>query len=206
MMCISTKRKDYKMSEVTLEIAPALFMELATVGNIAGTDYSRPVLTAVKFTIKDGEVTATATDSYSLVVMTRETATTDNGEFLVPAKWMMELGKKVKSTKALMLKLEFTDTTITATMVGRDGTATISTDLVGGTYPNLSFIIDGWSPATEPFDFGVNLPLLARFAKVSPLDTKGSHGLKIQPGKSAQHAVKVTCSGFMGLQMSFRMD
>ena len=186
----------------TVFIKAADLLDLATTAVFATNDMSRYILQAVRLEVGAGTVVATATDSYRLVMMTRDTETEGSGTYLVPATWLATVAKAVKSSRcAGVVTLTLTERNASAHYLGRDGESSSSTPLIEGKYPDLSQIIDKWEPETKPGEFGLNPTFLADFAKLAPFNTKRTtDALRIEIGKD-RGPVKLSGPGFTAYQM-----
>ena len=137
---------------------------LTTVGASAATDRGRPILMAVHLSTADGRLTAEATDSYSLARVS--VASDAQGvDVLIPAKWLDEVRKATKVTRAP--KRPVTLIIGADTVEASDGNVTLIAQVVAGNYPELNSIIPAEASYVHEFA-AFNPSLLALMAKILP--------------------------------------
>jgi hypothetical protein len=152
------------------------FADLASVGNFATGDFGRPLLTGVFVRQNErGEITATATDSYKLAVITRE-AEELTGEFapvIIPADVLIRAAKAFKKAFKVTVSVEGDNVKISAPQFDD----VYGCRVIDGNYPDVDSLIPermGINPPAENGD-GRYLPqvafnpyLLADTCKIAP--------------------------------------
>lgn len=113
---------------------------LATVSASAGTDKARPILLAVHLFAGNGEMTAEATDSYTLARISVESDVTGL-DALIPAKWLVSTLKALKplarNVAGALVTLSIEGGTVTLS----NGDITMSSLLVEGNFPKTEQLI-----------------------------------------------------------------
>jgi len=167
--------------------------DLVTAGAFAGTDPARPLLTGVLLEVsRDGEtvtVTATATDSYKLVTITR-TATVEAGESnalegindgetvtaLISAKGLTAASKSACKDSGKSGSVRVTVYDDRATVSGIYGSSLVyPAELIEGTYPDCRQVVPAdsfYSNSDGIKSIGLNPHFLGMFAKLAPWNLK----------------------------------
>lgn len=105
-----------------------------TVSHAAAKEDSIPLLTAVNFTVKDGQLTASATDRYRLAENTVSVDSKIEGTLTVSAKTVMDIARHLDTTATW--EVRFSETLVAV----NDGHSQIVRSLIDGEYPNVSKI------------------------------------------------------------------
>jgi DNA polymerase-3 subunit beta len=106
------------------------------------TDESRYVLNGIFFSLKEHKLTMVATDGRRLALVDEEVdvPSGSQGDFIVPAKAVNELGRLLQDTGEVEIK--FTDNQAAFTLKDEKGHATLLiTKLIDGSYPNYRQVI-----------------------------------------------------------------
>ena len=171
----SATRVDFALPWQTLS-------DLASVSATCPTDDARPILTAIHL-VSDGiTITATATDSYALAIVTTSGANVTSPpewiapafDVLIPATWLNAALKATKPGRfprwAVRLTLEPDERGGTVTLSTLAGDVSTSGPLMLGDYPKTAQLIP--TPAQYVHErAGFNAAFLARMAKILPPDT-----------------------------------
>ena len=106
------------------------------------TDESRYVLNGIFLSLKDNKMTMVATDGRRLALVDEEAEVPEKsqGEFIVPAKTVGELGRLLQDKNEV--EIRFTDNQAAFTLKDDKGSAIlITTKLIEGNYPNYRQVI-----------------------------------------------------------------
>lgn len=159
--------------------SPRLRRALAQVVFAAATDDSRPVLTGVHFGIHDRTIRLAAADGFRLAVHTLDLdAATEDREAIIPARVLNELSRLLGGTDE-PVRMTFN---AARTQVMFDlGHATLSAQLIQGTFPNYEQLI--------PANFGTSTEVVVadfirevRIASIFARDGSGIVRLIATPG------------------------
>lgn len=159
----------------SITIAASDLMELATVAAFASTDKAREILTGV-FIEYDGAGTikATATDSFKLAVITRETAggvQCDAFSVLVDGKGFAAAVKNVYKDAGRTGWARFVVSPERGRVEVGDDSVLYPAAILGGTYPPTSNLIpsnDAYAAADGVNRIGLNPVFVGQFAKIAP--------------------------------------
>lgn len=102
-----------------------------SVSHAAAKDDSLPVLTAVNLKVKDGQLTASATDKYRLAENTVSVTPGIDGELTVSAKTVIDISRHLDPTATWDVR--FSETLVAVS----DGRSQIVRSLLDGDYPNI---------------------------------------------------------------------
>ena len=177
MTSTSATRVDFALPWQTLS-------DLASVSATCPTDDTRPILTAIHLVSDGTTITAAATDSYALAIVT---TTPEDAppvfDVLIPAAWLNAALKATKPGRFPRLTVR-----LTLAPDERGGTVTLSTlagdvstsgPLMAGDYPKTAQLIP--TPAQYVHERAAfNPSFLARMAKILPAET-GKRAPKPQP-------------------------
>lgn len=163
-----------------------------TVGQVApaaSTDEGRPVLTAVSLEMKDGEVTAAATDSYRLAA--KQFDYPDGGgeiAALIPAAILADIASTVSESESTEVEVALEERMAQFTAGGYR----ISTALTEGSYPNWR----GLMPSDDDFVSLLEIDreeLLSALGRVSVVASTGANlPLVLEVGDDGEVALTVT--------------
>jgi len=153
----------------TVTIEKQDFLDLATVASFASTDSTRSILTGVLLECDGKKITATATDSYKLAIIERDTNTeTTKASTLAPSKFLTECAKAVKAAKygnnTVIVEVEDEVITIKDTAE----TFVLMHRAVEGKYPEVAHLIPKERGIKEFETVAFSPRFLADFIKLAP--------------------------------------
>jgi len=143
------------------------FADLASVGNFASGDSARPLLTGVFVRQNErGEITATATDSYKLAVITRE-AEELTGEFapvIISADVLIRAARAFKKAFKVTVSVEGDNVKISAPQFDD----VYGCRVIDGKYPDVDSLIPNAGRINEFDGITLNPWFLADVVKLAP--------------------------------------
>jgi hypothetical protein len=164
------------------------FSDLATAGVFSNTEKNRPILKGVLIEVENDTITATATDSYRLVRITREGVQVE-GETMslnIPADILATTAKDIaKYCGSVVLESDG----ITFSIYPENGEFRRGGHLIEGNYPKVTQLIPTLGTIHE-VEGGINLNpwLIADIVKVAPWCGTAKKGRGLTPMKvSAIH-------------------
>lgn len=148
--------------------------DLATAAVFTSGDKSREILTGVFLEFTGDTITATATDSYRLVVITRTLveAVTNDGSVLVPGDLLERVAKDTKKMRpAALITLECDEFGVITITGGDPGSEwRYGARFIEGKYPDVKSLIPGANGvmANDGATLAFNAFFLADFPKLAP--------------------------------------
>ncbi len=183
-MTMTDETTSTAITRVDMELPWQTLSDLASVSATCPADDERPILRAIHLVSDGRTVTATATDSYALAIVTTTPEDAPPAfEVLIPATW---LNAALKATKPGRVGRWHVHLTLAADEHG--GTVTLSTlagdvstsgPLMAGDYPKFTNVIP--TPAQYVHERAAfNAAFLSRMAKILPAET-GKRGRDPRP-------------------------